>query len=139
MVAVNTKPVIKSGLSSENSFQFRKDSAGLGVPRDAFGKLGRLSEHVDSRGMVNEHVYMSAPVSSMQGGRPTSTAVMAGTMHRGAAPPPSGPSSFGGPSSGAMQGRMGSSGPGVSSPSTGSVHTSSPSSAPSSSGGSRGH
>ena len=135
LLAVSAQPVVKSGMTSSNSFEFRKDSAGLGVPRDAFGKLDKYSQHVESHGTVNEHVYISAPAGTMQGGRPTSTAVMAGSMHRGSAP--SGGYSGGGQASGGAQGRM--SAPSAPSFSSGSVHTSAPASAPASSGGSRGH
>ncbi len=133
LVAVSSTPLVRSEITSREAFTFRNDSAGLGVPRDSFGKLAKYSEHVQARGSVNEHVYFSAPATAMQGARPTSTAVMAGSIHRGAAPPPTqssmGPQSGGG---GGYSGRSGNSGPAVSSPSVSSSHPS----APSSSGGS---
>ncbi len=114
--------------------EFRKDSAGLGVPRDAFGNLQKYSQHVEAHGTVNEHVYFSAPAGTMAGGRAGSTAVMAGSIHRGASPPSG--SYTGGASSTASSGRMGGSSPSYSnSSSSSSSHSSAPSSS-SSSGGS---
>ena len=89
MLAVNQKPLVKSEVVSREHFQFRNDSAGLGVPRGDFGKLNKVAEHVQQHGTVNQQVYFTAPAQTLQGGHPTSTAVMAGSIHRGAAPPPS--------------------------------------------------
>ena len=135
LLAVNSAPVVKSGLTSSSVFEFRKDSAGLGIPRDSFGKLDKYSQHVETHGTVNEHVYFNAPTPVVAGGRTTSAPVMAGSMHRGAAPPSGGYS--GGTPSGVSQGRMGTSAPSFST-SSAPAHTSAPVSAPSSSG-SRGH
>ena len=131
MLAVSARPIVKSEVTSRESFTFRQDSAGLGVPRDAFGKLDKYSEHAQAHGSVNEHVYFSAPNASMAGGRPTSTAIMATSMHRGSAPSPSMQS----PSSGNSAGRSGSAAPSYSS-NTSAARPSAPSSASSSSGGS---
>jgi FecR protein len=89
MVGVNLKPLVRSELVSGEHFQFRNDSAGLGVPRGDFGKLNKVADHVQQHGAVNQQIYFSAPAQTLQGGHPTSTAVMAGSIHRGAAPPPS--------------------------------------------------
>ena len=89
MMAVNLRPLVKSEIVNRENFQFRNDSAGLGVPRGDFGKLNKVAEHVQQHGTVNQQVYFTAPAQTLQGGRPTSTAVMAGSIHRGAAPPPS--------------------------------------------------
>jgi len=86
MMAVNLKPLVKSDVSSRESFTFRNNSAGLGVPRDGFGKLNKVAEHVQQHGSVNQPIYFSAPPQALQGARPTSTAVMAGSIHRGSAP-----------------------------------------------------
>lgn len=146
MLAVSTKPLVRSEVASQNSFVFRKDSAGLGVPRDGFGKLQKFSQHAESRGMASEHIYLSAPASAMPGGRVTSTAVMAGSIHRGSAPPPSmGPASAGGnlgrggySGGGPYSGRTGgASGPTMSSAPSG-MSAPAHSSAPSAGGGSAG-
>ncbi len=137
MVAVNLKPVVKSEISSQNSFTFRRDSAGLGVPRDGFGKLNKVAEHVQQQGSVNQQVYLNAPASTMPNGRATSTAVMAGSIHRGSAPSAS-TGGRGGNSGDTSSGRSGGqSGPAMSSASSSSSHVSA--SAPSSAGSSRSH
>jgi hypothetical protein len=133
LVPVNTKPLVRSGVASSQSFVFRKDSAGLGVPRDSFGKLEKVSQHTDSRGEVNEHIYLAAPASAMPNGRVTNTAIMAGSIHRGSPPPASSstyePSMAGASSSGRSSGPSAPSMPSASTPS----HASG---GPSSSGGS---
>ena len=109
MTAVNVRPLVKSDLVSREQFQFRNDSAGLGIPRGGdFGKLNKVSERVQQRGQVNQPIYFSAPATALQGNRPTSTAVMAGSIHRGSAPPPnmSGGPVGGGPN-GANNGNVG--------------------------------
>lgn len=123
MVAVNSKPIVKSEMNAPGSFVFRKDSAGLGVPRDAFGKLEKFSQQSVQRGQSSEHVYFSAPSTAMNGGRPTSTAIMAGSIHRGTAPSPSSGTSSA--SSGGYQGRAGgsSSAPSMSNTSAASSHS----------------
>jgi len=132
LVPVNTKPLVRSGVATSDSFVFRKDSAGLGVPRDGFGKLDKVSQHTDSRGAVNEHIYLSAPASAMPAGRVTNTAIMAGSIHRGSAPPASSQTYEGTSMAGSSSGRSG----GTSAPSMPSASAPShSSSAPSSSSG----
>ena len=140
MLAVNAKPLVRSEVSSRESFTFRNDSAGMGVPRDAFGNLNKVSQHVQQHGAVNQQIYFSAPAQAMPGGRPTNTAVMAGSMHRGSAPAPA---SMGGESGGrGNAGNAGNAGNGSFSgrssgpaPSMSSAPASAPASAPSSGGG----
>jgi hypothetical protein len=129
MMAVNMKPLVKSDLVSREQFQFRNDSAGLGIPRGGdFGKLNKVSERVQQHGPVNQPIYFSAPPSALQGGHPTSTAVMAGSIHRGAAPPPNMGGNSGGSGNGniggAYSGRAGGPSGGASG---GGMHTSAPS------------
>jgi hypothetical protein len=59
MVPVNTRPLAISSVSAPGTFTFRKDSAGLGVPRDAFGELRGISSDVAHHGMVNTEVERS--------------------------------------------------------------------------------
>jgi hypothetical protein len=136
MLAVNSKPVVRSEPASSQSFVFRKDSAGLGVPRNAFCNLTKFSEHTESRGAVSEHIYVSAPSSSFQGGRPTNTAVMAGSIHRGSAPSGGSFNSSSSSQSGSSSGRSGGGTftPAMSSGSSGSHSSASSSSSSSSSG-----
>ncbi len=59
MVPVNTRPLAVSSVSAPGTFTFRKDSAGLGVPRDAFGDLRSVSSDVVRHGQVNTEVERS--------------------------------------------------------------------------------
>ena len=59
MVPVNTRPLSVSSISAPGTFTFRKDSAGLGVPRD-FGELKSISSDVARHGMANTEVERSA-------------------------------------------------------------------------------
>jgi len=84
LASVNLKPVVRSGVTSADSFVFRKDSAGLGVPRSELGKLEKFSRQADNRGVANTHVYMTLPTA--QPGRQMAGAVGPVSMHRGAPP-----------------------------------------------------
>jgi len=88
LMAVNSKPLVRSELTARDSFSFRQDSAGMGIPRGDFGKLNKFSVQAQQRGSVNQQIYLNAPAQAMPGGRPTNTAVLAGSMHRGSAPAP---------------------------------------------------
>ena len=65
-VAVNRTPLVASGLASSNQFVMRKDSAGLGVPRETFGNLNHVSGRVEQRGSDNIAVN-SGPVVADRG------------------------------------------------------------------------
>ena len=82
---VNLRPLVQSQVGSSNSFVFRRDSAGLGVPRAELGKLNRFSQHADARGMASTPIYVQAPVEVRLGGRPALAGVT--SMHRGFPPP----------------------------------------------------
>jgi hypothetical protein len=60
VVAVNEKPLVTSRLNEKDSFVFRKDSAGLGVPRGTFGKLDHISSGVVQHGSAERPVYISS-------------------------------------------------------------------------------
>jgi FecR protein len=88
LVAVNLKPLTASALGPEDSFVFRKDSAGLGVPRGTLGNLDKLSQHAVEHGMASTHVYVEAPSSAMNREPAAASPALAGTsLHRGYAPP----------------------------------------------------
>jgi FecR protein len=81
---VSLKPLVRSEVASRDSFVFRNDSAGLGIPRAELGKLDKFSRQAVDRGTASTHIYMNAP--SLDSGR-----TMAGTMapvpiHRGSVP-----------------------------------------------------
>ncbi len=67
LVVVNMKPLEVSKIASPGNFVFRKDSAGLGVPRE-FGKLNKISAGVAQHGSVSAHVYeQGVPAQSGHG------------------------------------------------------------------------
>ena len=98
MVAVISKPLARSELSSSNSFVFRKDSAGFGIPRGELGQLNKFSEHAVSKGMASTTVYMSSESNGM---RSSGASVGATSIHRGSPPPPASTSNLGPYSAGA--------------------------------------
>lgn len=80
LVVVSTRPLPISKLSSPDTFTFRKDSAGLGVPRESLGKLSKVSQGVAQHGSVSTTV--SVPVASPQGGRePNASNAAVPTVH----------------------------------------------------------
>jgi hypothetical protein len=85
MLPVNQKPLVRSEMASRESFVFRKDSAGLGIPRDELGKLDKLSRQTVERGVANTRIYVSAPVS-MGNGRAMGGGLGEAAVHRGSAP-----------------------------------------------------
>lgn len=66
IVSVNEKPLVASKLNDKEAFVFRKDSAGLGVPRGTFGKLNHISSDAVHHGAVERPAY----ITSMTTGRP---------------------------------------------------------------------
>ncbi len=74
IVAVNEKPLVVSRLDKD-SFVFRKDSAGLGVPRGTFGKLGHISNNVAQHGSMERAVYIPSSAGGGQNEHVASTAL----------------------------------------------------------------
>ncbi|HEY2471092.1 MAG TPA: DUF6600 domain-containing protein [Terracidiphilus sp.] len=90
MVAVSLKPLTASAATS-TSFEFRKDSAGLGVPRETLGHLDKFSHETVNHGVAKTSIYVSAPEPSHVGARSSMGASSLGaSIHRGS--PPSSPS-----------------------------------------------
>lgn len=85
VMPVNLTPLVRSELASPESFVFRKDSAGLGIPRDELGKLDKLSRQTVERGVASARIYLSAP-AMMSSGRAVNASVGPIAMHRGSAP-----------------------------------------------------
>jgi len=138
VVAVVSKPIVRSELSSSsNSFVFRKDSGGMGVPRGELGQLNKFSQNAMAKGTASTSVYLSASgegQAGMRGGsQSTGQGLGAVSMHRGNPPPAANsdmnPYSAGGSSYGG--GGRGSSGP------SGGSSSARPSPSPAPSGGGR--
>jgi hypothetical protein len=68
---VSRTPLVRSEAASDDSFVFRKDSAGLGIPREDLGNLNKLSQRALNRGTATTAIYTSAPFSEAANGRPS--------------------------------------------------------------------
>ena len=135
VVAVNTMPLTGSEIAS-SSFVFRKDSAGLGVPRETLGNLHKFSNESISHGTARIPIYASVPESGRLGsGASTSSALMGASIHRGYAPAPSFSQGSSSSYSGGSSGSFGSSGGGARS--SGSSMPSAPAPSAPSGGGAR--
>ena len=93
MVMVNQIPRVASGLDSNHSFVFRRDSAGLGIPREGLGKLDHFSHNTLQHGFASTPVYMTVAPSSSAGfrgrsGMNQSAGLAPVSIHRGSAPAP---------------------------------------------------
>jgi FecR protein len=89
LTAVNLKPLIRSEVASSDSFVFRRDSAGLGVPRDTLGKLDKLSHQAVENGSSTTRIYLSAQTPTLTAGRAQRSEFSPVSIHRGSAPPDS--------------------------------------------------
>lgn len=63
LVPVHQTPLVASKAGGPNTFVFRNDSAGLGVPRGVFHNLGKVSAQAAQHGSVAAPVY-TAPLST---------------------------------------------------------------------------
>jgi len=91
LTLVDQKPLVRSEVASGDSFVFRKDSAGMGIPRDGMGKLDKFSQRAVDRGTATTPIYMSVPTSASANGRPANSTMAATSLHRGSAPSPTAP------------------------------------------------
>ncbi len=139
LIAVNLKPLVRSEMSP-NEFVFRKDSAGLGVPRQTLGKLSGISRQTVAHGTASTPIYMTVESSRAGNGRMASRGSNVGavSIHHGYAPSAPYEGSVSRPGySGGGGGGIGSSG--MSSSSSSSAGHASGGPAPSSGGGSHAH
>jgi hypothetical protein len=113
VIPVSTRPLVRSELKSGDWFEFRKDSAGMGIPRDTLGKLDKLSQHANTHGSAEMPVYVTAPETGGVNGRAgaSSGAVPITTIHRGSPSP--GMGEPGQPSFGSVGAGSGSAGGGM--------------------------
>ena len=89
MIAVNAKPLLGSEIASPTSFVFRKDSAGLGVPRATLGNLNKYSNESISHGTAKMPIFASVPQTNRANGGFTTSEALATSIHRGYGPSPS--------------------------------------------------
>lgn len=69
LVPVNMKPLSISGMTRPDRFEFRRDSAGLGVPRSGFGNLHGFAGHVDRHGSASSSDVVNTFAGPMQAQR----------------------------------------------------------------------
>jgi FecR protein len=81
LVSVNQTALVHSGLDSPGSFVFRKDSAGLGIPRNELGDLKGFSERAVQKGATATPIYLMS-----NGIRGVSNAPAPAVIQRGYAP-----------------------------------------------------
>ena len=70
LMAVERHPVVISTAINRNTFVFRKDSAGLGVPRGTLGKLQRFSSITQRQGQAATPVHFQALSRTAASSRP---------------------------------------------------------------------
>lgn len=108
LMSADTKPLTQSMVASPTSFEFRKDSAGLGVPRETLGRLDKFSHETAIHGAATTRIYVSIPEPSHMGAMPSMAASLGASIHRGS-PPSSTSSSSSSWSSASLGGSSGSS------------------------------
>jgi hypothetical protein len=69
LVPVNMKAIPSSSLGAHDTFVFRSNSAGLGVPRGNLGKLNSFSGQAASHGMASTNIYYGGERSAEGGAR----------------------------------------------------------------------
>jgi hypothetical protein len=67
LVPVHQSPLVSSEMDKSGAFVFRKDSAGLGVPRGTFSDLNRASAQALQHGSYSAPVQSNASVGSASG------------------------------------------------------------------------
>jgi hypothetical protein len=86
LLSVNRTASVHSGLDARGAFVFRKDSAGLGIPRNELGNLRGFSRNADRRGMATTPIYINTQPRASNGMRGMRNAPAPIAMHRGYAP-----------------------------------------------------
>lgn len=96
LLRLNQTPLVHSGIDQKNgAFVFRKDSAGLGIPRNELGNLRGFSQHAIQHGAVSTPIYASTGGNPSEGGPGIARGsgnVAPVMIHRGFAPVASEPS-----------------------------------------------
>lgn len=69
LLSVNQSVLVHSGLGQQGWFVFRKDSAGLGIPRNVLGNLRGFSEHAARKGTAITPTFLSTMSGASNGMR----------------------------------------------------------------------
>ena len=106
VITVNHRPPAASGVNNTNHFMVRRDSAGLGVPRETLGNLSHISNHMDQRGVESMAVHSPAfgGVNAPEHGSTVASARGPGESTRSASYGSRNPNSGGGGSHGGYSG-----------------------------------
>jgi hypothetical protein len=75
LVAVNSMPLVSSEVSSGGSFLFRRDSAGLGIPREGLGGLSGFSHIALHQGTASTPIFLTVGPGAGTVGGASQTAV----------------------------------------------------------------
>lgn len=91
LIPVNLGARVASGLSTNHTFVFRSDSAGLGIPREGLGNLEHFSRNAVQHGFASTPVYMTVTPAAPEGyrghaGMNQSAGLAPVSIHRGSAP-----------------------------------------------------
>jgi hypothetical protein len=78
LVPVNLKALPASTLSAHDTFVFRNDSAGFGVPRGSLGKLNNFANQTNQHGMATTTVYYGGQRGAAEGPARAPSAASAG-------------------------------------------------------------
>jgi hypothetical protein len=140
VVAVSHGPLVSSEVSSSGSFVFRRDSAGLGIPREGLGGLSGFSHDALRRGTASTPIYLTVgPGAGTSGGRTAAQGPAPVMVHRGSAPPPAPSSDTGFSSIASSQSSQGASASQSTASSSGATGGRMGSAAPAGGGGGGGH
>jgi len=88
LTLVMTKPLVRSALNQKGSFVFRRDSAGLGIPRQGLGNLRSFSRNTLRHGAASTPAYVALDTDNGGRTRAGVSALAPITIHRGFAPAP---------------------------------------------------
>ncbi len=100
LVPVNLKSLPASSLKNDNTFEFRSNSAGFGVPRGSLGKLNSFSGQTATHGTVSTPVFSGAAAQhggagSYRGAESQSPSAAGASSGRSSSPGFQGPASSG--------------------------------------------
>jgi len=86
LIPVNLKAIPASGLGEHDTFVFRKDSAGFGVPRGSLGKLNSFSNQASQHGMTSTNITYGGPAQRGEAGGQNSSSGPARSVGRASSP-----------------------------------------------------
>ncbi len=112
LVPVNMTALPQSGVAKGDRFEFRQNSAGLGVPRAEYGNLHGVAQHVNVHGVATSGVSANtmAAQTSTRAGSESYAGRLPGTTAAGRMGGPAGNSASAGPARAGSAGNAGNAG-----------------------------